>query len=164
MRQHVIRTSIEAGAYITLLGLVAWLTGRPFIFPSLGPTALALTLYPAANSAREVLVGHLCGVVCGLFAYHVFAAGLLITAVHTPLSADGLWLAVSGALSVSLTMATMMVTRAVHAPACATTLIVSLGLLPTILDGVTIMTAVIVLYGAFRLQRRFNGNDASSSD
>lgn len=153
MGQRVIRVSMEAGAYIALLGLIAWLTGRPFIFPSLGPTALALTLYPAQNSARTVLGGHLCGVISGLLAYHVLASGLVITGPHPPVSANGLWLALSGALSVLLTVASMVATRAVHAPACATTLIISLGLLPSMLDGATIMTAVIVLYGTHRLKR-----------
>ena len=153
MEQRVVRVSIAAGALIALLGLIAWLTGRPFIFPSLGPTALALTLYPSENRARAVLGGHLCGVIAGLLAYHIFASGLMVTAPYPPISASGLWLALSGALSVSLTAASMLITRTVHAPACATTLIISLGLLPGILDGGIIMMAVIVLYGAHSLLR-----------
>ncbi|MEJ2554238.1 MAG: HPP family protein [Gammaproteobacteria bacterium] len=157
MEQRVVRVSIEAGAYVALLGLIAWGTGRPFIFPSLGPTAIALTLYPKANSARAVLGGHLCGVIAGLLAYHVFASGLMVTSIHTPLSVNGLWLALSGALSVFLTPGSMLITRTVHAPACATTLIISLGLLPGIVDGGIIMTAVILLYGAHRLLRGIEG-------
>jgi CBS-domain-containing membrane protein len=148
MEQRVVRVSIEAGAYIALLGLIAWGTGRPFIFPSLGPTAFALTLHPKTNSARTVLCGHLCGVVSGLLAYHSFASGLMVTTIHTPLSVNGLWLAASGSLSVMLTVGSMLMTRTVHSPACATTLIISLGLLPSLLDGGIIMMAVMILYGA----------------
>ena len=153
MRQRVIRLSLEAGAYIALLGLIAWGSGRSFIFPSLGPTAFALTLHPKMNSAREVLGGHLCGVLSGLIAYHALASGFMITVVHTPLSTSSLLLASSGALSVMLTVGSMLVTRAVHSPACATTLIISLGLLPRFSDGVVIMIAVTILYGSHRVIR-----------
>lgn len=153
MEQRTLRISLQAGAYIALLGLVAWGAGRPFIFPSLGPTALALTLSPKENSARTVLGGHLCGAVSGLLAYHALASGLVITDMHTPLSMDSLWLAASGALSVMLTTAGMLLTRTVHSPACATTLIISLGLLPSMSDGGIIMTAVVILYGIHGMLR-----------
>ena len=148
MKQRVVRISLEAGAYIVLLGLIAWGTGHPFIFPSLGPTAVALTLHPKENTARTVLGGHLWGVVCGLLAYHALASGLTITTIHASLSASSLWLAASGALSVMLTTVGMLMTRTVHSPACATTLIISLGLLPSFPEGGIIMMAVIILYGA----------------
>lgn len=35
-------TSLYAGLVFTVLGLVAWATGRPFVFPSLGPSAFVL--------------------------------------------------------------------------------------------------------------------------
>jgi len=86
-------------------------------------------------------------------AYHIFASGLIVTAIHTPFSASGLWLAISGAVSVFLAVGSMLVTRTVHAPACATTLIISLGLLSGVLEGVIIMMAVIFLYGTSGLFR-----------
>ena len=153
MEQRIIRVSLEAGAYIALLGLIAWGTGYPFIFPSLGPTAFALTLDSKSNTARTVLGGHLWGVVCGLLAYHALASGLMITTIHTPLTGSSLWLAASGALSVMLTAVSMVMTRTVHSPACATTLIISLGLLPSLLEGGIIMMAVIILYGAHSVLR-----------
>jgi len=151
MEKSVVRISLEAGAYIALAGLIAWFTGRPFLFPSLGPTALALTMHPEENPARSVIGGHLCGVVCGLLAYHVVAPGLTVTDVHAAYSTSGLWLAASGALSVLLTAGSMVALRMVHSPACATTLIVSLGFLPSLIDGAIIMIAVLVLYGAHRV-------------
>jgi hypothetical protein len=157
MEQRVVRISLEAGAYIALLGLIAWGTGHPFIFPSLGPTAFSLTLRSKANTARTVLGGHLWGVVCGLLAYHALASGLTITTINTPLSVSSLWLAASGALSVMLTAVCMLMTRTVHSPACATTLIISLGLLPSLLDGGIIMMAVIILYGAHSALRYKKG-------
>jgi hypothetical protein len=50
-----------------------------------------------------------------------------------------------------LTTAGMLVGRVQHAPACATTLIISLGLLPSVADGVIIMAAVTIMYGAYRI-------------
>ena len=165
MDQRVIRISLEAGVYIVLLGLIAWGTGRPFIFPSLGPTAFALTLDPKANTARTVLGGHLWGVVCGLLAYHALAPGLMITTIHIPLAASSLWLAASGALSVVLTAICMLMTRTVHSPACATTLIIALGLLPSLVEGGIIMLAVIILYGvhsALRWMERAQGGSGAT--
>lgn len=153
MEKNAVHAGLEAGAYVALLGFIAWVSGRPFIFPSLGPTALALTLYPQSNPARGVLGGHLCGIIAGLLAYHIFASGLVVTDSHTWFSAGSFWLTVSGAVSVFLTVVSMMMTRTVHAPSCATTLIISLGLLPNVGDGIIIMTAVIALYGAHKAYR-----------
>jgi len=35
-------TSLYAGLFFTVLGLVAWATRQPFVFPSLGPSAFVL--------------------------------------------------------------------------------------------------------------------------
>lgn len=153
MVRRAFRVSLKTALHIALLGLIVWVAGRPFIFPSLGPTAFALALHPQENTARQVLGGHLCGVLAGLLVYHVFASGLVVTTVHAPFSTGSLWLAASGALSVALTAASMLLARTVHSPACATTLIISLGLLPSVVEGGIIMAAVALLYGAHRLLR-----------
>jgi hypothetical protein len=49
-------------------------------------------------------------------------------------------------LSVGLTTVIMLLTDTSHSPACATTLIISLGLLPTFMDGGLIMLAVAVMF------------------
>jgi len=59
----------------------------------------------------------------------------------------GLSLTASGTLATALTSALMIGTRSVHPPACATTLIVSLGLLSTPMEGGIIVGAVTMLYG-----------------
>ena len=153
MMMRTVRVSLETALYIALLGLMVWAVGRPFIFPSLGPTAFGLARPQQRNTARRVLGGHLCGVLSGLLVYHSFASGLVVTTVHAPFSTNSLWLAVSGALSVALTAAGMLLTRTVHSPACATTLIISLGLLSSVIEGGIIMAAVTVLYGTHRLLR-----------
>jgi hypothetical protein len=52
----------------------------------------------------------------------------------------------SAVVSVILTTAFMLIAHATHSPACATTLIVSLGLLPGVTDGMLIMTAVTGMF------------------
>lgn len=158
MIRRSVRIGIEAGLFIALLGGIVWATGRPFLFPSLGPTAFALAVRGETDlSARNVIGGHFCGVVAGLAVYHSVAAGITLDAVLVPFSTGGLLLSASGALSVALTAWGMLLARASHPPACATTLIISLGLLPAISDGLIIMASVILLYavheGVFRLRR-----------
>jgi hypothetical protein len=48
----------------------------------------------------------------------------------------------------------MRATRAVHGPACATTLIIAPGLLPSPADGAVIMAAVALMFGAHRAGRK----------
>lgn len=148
--QKVLRVSVEAGLLIGALGAVLWATGRPFVFPSLGPTAFLLALRSKTYSPREVIGGHLVGVVGGLTAYFLLADGLVLTALPPAGSWAAARLTGSAALSVALTAGGMLLTRTVHGPACATTLIVSLGLLSTLLDGLVIVAAVAILYGVHR--------------
>lgn len=148
--QNIIRVSVEAGLLLGALGGVLWATGRPFVFPSLGPTAFLLALRPGTQSAREVIGGHLCGVLGGLSAYVLLADGLVLTSPPPAGSWPAARLAGSAALSVALTTVGMLLTRTVHAPACATTLIVSLGLLSTLRDGLVIIVAVMILFGLHR--------------
>lgn len=136
---------------VLMPGLLAWLFGRPLIFPSLGPSALAMILDDKGNRARQVLGGHLCGVVSGLITYHILAHGLSLAALALPLSTDGLRIVASGVVSVVLTTCAMLATRTSHAPACATTLILSLGVLPSVTDGAAIMAAVVAMFLAHRL-------------
>ncbi len=144
------RKTLYAVAHVCALmfvpGLAAWLTGQPLIFPSLGPTAFALVFDRRENDARQVIGSHLIGVAGGLIAYHTLAQGLTLAALRPVFSMDGLRIVASGVLSIGLTTLAMAVLRLSHAPACATTLIVSLGVLPAVTDGVLIMVAVIGMF------------------
>ncbi len=137
-------------------GLAAWLTGQPLIFPSLGPTAFALVFdrRDAERNARQVIGSHLVGVVAGLIAYHTLAQGLTLAALRPALSIDGLRIVASGVISIGLTTLAMATLRLSHAPACATTLIVSLGVLPAVNDAILIMVAVIGMFLIHRLITR----------
>jgi hypothetical protein len=140
-------TSLYAGLLFTVLGVTAWISGQPFIFPSLGPSAfvLAFDRRGQRTDTYRVVGSHAIGGAVGLLAYTLLAAGVSLTSTPPALSAEGLRLAASGVLSVVLTSWGMMATDTNHAPACATTLIVSLGLLSTPLQVVIIVVSVVVL-------------------
>lgn len=147
MNRHRVGTSLYAGVLFTVLGLIAWVSGQPFIFPSLGPSAFILAFERRGDRTRtyRVVGSHLIGGVAGFIAYSLLAAGVTLTTTPPPLSLGGLSLAVSGILSIVLTSWGMILTDTVHPPACATTLIVSLGLLSTPIQVGIIVISVVIL-------------------
>ena len=144
-----IATSLHTGLLIAVVGAFAWMSGLPALFPSLGPSAFVLAMFPdsEASDPRRVMGSHALGVVAGLLAYHLLAGGIVVTSRITPLSVVGLRLAVSSVVAIVLTVGNMLHFRVRHPPACATTLIVALGLLSSPLEGVLIVVAVTVLVG-----------------
>ncbi len=151
MRDALLVTS-RASLLLAVLGTVAWATGLPFLFPSLGPSAYALAVSPSAatNQHRRVVGGHVVGVLAGLLAYHLLASGLVATRLPPAGSVAALRLAASAVASVALTTLGMLVTDLRHAPACATTLIVALGLLAAPVDGGIVVAAIVALVGVDR--------------
>jgi CBS-domain-containing membrane protein len=129
---------------IALMATVALVSGQPFIFPSLGPTAFLFFYTPMAPAAspRNAVIGHLIGALAGWVSLAAF--GLLYAG---PAVGGGVTVARVGAaaLSLGLTSGLMVLLRAPHPPAGATTLIVSLGLLHTPLQLAVLMAAVILL-------------------
>ena len=138
---------------IGLLGLLALLTGSPFVFPSLGPTAYLFFFSPLAevSSPRNAILGHAIGLICGYAAFALAVASSppfgMNPGVHGPRL-------LAAALSLSATGALMALLRVSHPPAGATTLIVSLGIISQPKELVIIEVAVILLTGqAFAINR-----------
>jgi len=129
---------------IGLMAAAALVTGAPFIFPSLGPTAFLLFYTPTmpAASPRNTIGGHLIGVAAGYLALVIF--GLT---QRGPALAEGVhWANVgAAALSLGLTSGAMVWLRVPHPPAGATTLIVSLGILRQPWQLAVLMFAVVLL-------------------
>jgi CBS domain-containing membrane protein len=129
---------------IGVMALVALVTGQPFVFPSLGPTAFLLfytPLVPAA-SPRNTLGGHLIGVLAGYLALVLFGLTDDPPALASSVSGGRVGAA---ALSLALTSGAMVWARVPHPPAGATTLIVSLGILREPDQLVVLMAAVLLL-------------------
>ncbi|PHQ37550.1 HPP family protein [Halorubrum persicum] len=146
MRRRV-GTSLYAGLLFTVLGAIAWGTGQPFVFPSLGPSAflIAFDRRSERDRAARIVGSHLIGGVAGFAAWWLIASGASLTATPPAFSPGGFRLAASATVSLVATSWAMIATDAVHAPACATTLIVSLGLLPAPIEVATIVASVTVL-------------------
>ncbi|WP_339105317.1 HPP family protein [Haloterrigena salinisoli] len=146
-------TTIHTGLLISTTAAMAWLSGLPMLFPSLGPSAFVLALFQdsEATSPRRVIGGHAIGVAAGLLAYHLLGVTISITATADPGSLEALRLGASGVIATTLTAGGMLWTDTRHPPACATTLIVSLGLLSRPFEGVLIVATVVVLVAAHEL-------------
>ena len=129
---------------IGLLALLALVTGSPFVFPSLGPAAYLFFFSPLAeaSSPRNAILSNAIGLICGYAAFTVTAGFGPPSPTHG--SVDGPTV-LAAALSLSATGALMVLFRLNHAPAGATTLIVSLCIISQPKDLVVIEVAVILL-------------------
>ena len=149
-RPTTVEVIFSTGRTLSLLAVLvglAWGTGQPFVFPSLGPSAYALAITPSAATSQwqRTIGGHFFGVLSGMVAYHALAPGLTIVSTPSAFSPGGFRLVLSGFVAVGLTTIGMLRTDYRHAPACATTLIISLGLLTTVVDAAIIMVSVCLL-------------------
>jgi hypothetical protein len=125
-------------------GAIGLLVQQPWIFPSLGPTIMVMAETPAQPAARpwNVLSGHLVGVVTGYLA-------LLVTGLSQapPATQQGLTVPriVAACLSLAVTALVLQILHLPHPPAGATTLLVSLGILTTPIQLLTIVLSVLLI-------------------
>ena len=129
---------------IGLMAMAALITGQPFVFPSLGPTAFLFFYTPLtpAASPRNAIIGHLIGALAGWGSLLVFGLQDVGPALSTGVSGPRV---AAAALSLGLTSGLMVLLKAPHPPAGATTLIISLGLLRTFDQLLVLMAAVLLL-------------------
>lgn len=138
---------------IALLSLLAMTFRTPFVFPSLGPTAFVFFFAPnqPAASPRNAICGHAIGLICGYGA--LLVTGLTEAGPAAQVGVD-LDRAIAAALSLACTGGLLILLRVVHAPAGATTLIVSLGIVTEPRHLLTIEAAVALLaLQAFAIHR-----------
>jgi hypothetical protein len=115
---------------LAVAGFLALGSRQTLLFPSLGPTAMLFFARPLPPecSVRNVIVGHWVGIAVGLVMLEVFGLRGLPPAITHGLDARRV---LAAALSVAVTATVLRLLRSPHAPAGASTLIVSLGLLTT---------------------------------
>lgn len=131
---------------IAILSLLAFVSGSSFVFPSLGPTAILFFMTPRSEASRprNALAGHAIGIICGYL-------GLLVAGLTAAPSvvAGGVTLprVIAASLALGLTGAIMVAARTPHAPAGATTLIISLGFItqPFSLFIIELAVALLVI-------------------
>ncbi|MBQ1036768.1 HPP family protein [Micromonospora zamorensis] len=137
---------------VVIAGLVALVTHQPWLFPSLGPAVMLHVEKPRSPEAspRNTFIGHAVALLAGYVFLMVCGLADEPSALQEGVSGPRI-VAVAGSLAV--TVLVLMLLKASHAPAGATTLIVSLGLLrtPTQLliaaGAVVLVTVVDWLYG-----------------
>lgn len=132
------------GIGLAVLGLVAFLTHQPWLFPSLGPTVMLHVERPGEpqSSPHNTLIGHAVALLAG---YGTLAlCGLTDTpsVLQTGVTPARI---LAGAGSVAVTALVLVLLRANHPPAGATTLLVSLGLLRTATQLLVVAGAVLLL-------------------
>lgn len=115
---------------LAVVGALAMLAHKPWLFPSLGPTIFLLAVGPDEPAARprNVFLGHAIGAAAG------FAAIYLCGAQTAPSVFEGQGLAPSRAaataVAVGLTLFFQTLANARHPPAAATTMLLTLGAMP----------------------------------
>lgn len=137
---------VNGAITIAILAGVAMVSHTPFVFPSLGPTAIVLFYTPLSPTAspRHTVYGHAIGIVCGYGS--LLLTGLHHTAPATIVGVDSRRV-LAAALSLAATSALMILLKAAHPPAGATTLIISLGIVtkPTYLLVIEIAVVALVI-------------------
>lgn len=153
-------SSVEAAVLVLAVGALAYAAGEPWLFPSLGPTAYLIAVYPDLPTSRpyNCLVGHLMGLGSGFAAVAIFDAwGSPIVPLHD-VSPSRLGAA---ALAIGLTVLLNHLFHSDHPPAAATTLLVALGTFHTwwgaALVSIGVVLLVILGEGAKRLTKRLAG-------
>lgn len=136
--------ALVSAPIIGLMGLLAYLLHEPLLFPSLGPTiylCFSTPLVPAA-SPRNTIIGHGVGIASAYLSLVIFGQLGVPNVLDGGMTPGRIGAA---ALAVALTGAVLLLLRAAHPPAGATTLIVSLGLLATPHRAIVIFLAVALL-------------------
>lgn len=126
-----LRAAAYAGAVslaITFaVGALGFAFQQPWLFPSLGPTIFIHTVTPQDAAARpwNTFVGHGVGAAAAFLSLAVFGglhAPTAMTVGHLTVAR-----ASASAVAVALTIGGQILLRAGHAPAAATTLLITLG-------------------------------------
>lgn len=134
---------INAFISLGIMAAVGMLLHTPDIFPSLGPTAFLFFFTPNSPTAspRHTIVGHAIGIGCGYAALVAFGLAQAPPATQVM----GFHRLFAASLSLASTGALMILLKAAHPPAGATTLIVSLGIVTRPFYLAVIEIAVIAL-------------------
>jgi CBS-domain-containing membrane protein len=149
------RKAVGPGIYAAVLslvilaisGTVGLIVHLPWLFPSLGPTVMLFFESPEqpASRPKNTLVGHGVGLVAGALCLYAFG---LQDRPAAPVGGLTPAHVLAGALSVALTTLVLTCLRTPHPPAGATTLIVSLGILSTPGQLLSMAGAVLLITGA----------------
>jgi CBS-domain-containing membrane protein len=140
-RRKALFCFVQATLSVATAGTLALLTGTPMLFPAYGATTFILLWMPNALPAcpRSVVLSHAIGAAVGWACARMmgldFEAASLLHNGGAPHVA-------AAALALGLTCALMVLVRAPHPPAGATTLIFALGQI-TAWQSIAVVTASV---------------------
>lgn len=147
---------INGFVIIALLALTARLTHTPFVFPSLGPTAILFFVTPLSPTAspRNSICGHAIAIACGYGSLCLFGLQHTGPAMEEGVSVPRIF---AVALSLAATGALMLLLRSAHPPAGATTMIISLGVITHPAHLLLMELAVAILVAQAIVMNRLAG-------
>jgi CBS domain-containing membrane protein len=143
-RKDLLIAPLLQAALLFVVALAGWLTHKPLIFSSLGPTAYEMIETPERQTARpyNIIAGHLTGVAAG------FLALFLARAFTAPCTSTGTvaWpRVVAAVIAASITVFITLLIRASQPAATATSLLIALGFFQHWQDAILIMAAVVLM-------------------
>ena len=132
---------IACSVSMVIMGVVAYLTSWPFIFPSLGPSTFLCFYSPSSSMAapRNMVLGHGIGAVVGFGVYH------LSTTLVPPSMSGPIWMFISPAVALGIAGMVMVLTGILHPPAASTTMIAAMGLMPNWYSVPVVVAAVSLI-------------------
>jgi len=136
---------LASALLVAVVGGLSLLVGRPWLLPSLGPSAVLVGEMPAHPVTRpwNTIVGHMGGLIAG------FTGVYLAGAANAPtVLGDHVLVAprvIASVIAIALTALLGALLWASHPPAAATTLIVALGSIRTLEDSLNLMAGVLVV-------------------
>ncbi len=138
--------AIAAGVLMLVVGLTAYFTSQPFLYPSLGPTAFLQAELPFHRSSRfrDTTLGHTIGVAAGL------ASVFVLDATGEPRLGSGSYMSPlrvgAAALTMTLVIVLEIVFKVSNPPSASTGLLFALGYFqPQIRDVVEVLAGVLFL-------------------
>jgi CBS-domain-containing membrane protein len=142
--QHVmsLATAVNGGLAILTVGLFAWLTNLPVVFPALGPSAFILFSTPLSSAAapRSVILGHFSAIVSGCAVWHLISA---LAGAPVSMQAGGWPPFCSASLALAVSSLLLVRLSCKHPPACASSLVIALGAVTHWYDLVFMALAVV---------------------
>jgi hypothetical protein len=134
-----------SGVLILTAGAMSLATGQHWLTVGLGPSAIAIATMPGHRTTRfhAVVLGHAVAFALGFLAVVLLGAGETAIFGSKALPVSRVW---ASAIAVALTAVVQPMLKAPHAPAAATALLVTLGIVrPTVQSTLALLGGVLVV-------------------
>jgi CBS domain-containing membrane protein len=147
VRPSLLFSVAHCGLSVAFLGLLSMALGLPLMIPAVGASSYIVFAFPQAevSAPRNVLIGHLVGAAVGWILLRAFG----LEGAPVGLAQDLTWTRIGAvAASLAATVGILRLADSPHPPAGATTMIVSVGMLPQARHvlGFGIAAAVVVVH------------------